>query len=226
MKGRRTRTATNAMTSTDTGHSMVVILRMMRSTTAIFATLCFLTGAAVHAQIPAAGTPVASEEIEPRVIGTTGTMTIGLAGYVDRFFSSERNLATHYTANVDVGRFVARRIVVRGGLTGTGQFGGDGSDDPPTGAGAAALHAFAGVLYYFTPQSMLSAYAGGEYWNQLTQRADADPGATVGTFGLQGAMSSRASVFIEGAYGLGLAKGDEGETMRRVVGRLGIRLKF
>lgn len=151
---------------------------------------------------------------------------IGLAGYVDRFSSSERELATHYTAQIDVGGFVAPRIVVRGGLAGTGRFGGEGSDDRPTGAGAPAVHAFGGALFYFTPQSMLSAYVGGEYWNQLTQRDGTDAGSLVGTLGLQGAMSSRASVFIEGGYGFGLTKGDDGETLSRFVGRLGIRLKF
>jgi hypothetical protein len=73
---------------------------------------------------------------------------------------------------------------------------------------------------------MASLYAGGEYWAQLTQRATSDAGVMVGTLGLQGLVSSRASVFIEGGYGVGLTRGDEGELRSRIVGRAGVRLKF
>lgn len=149
---------------------------------------------------------------------------VGFAGYVDHFFKQE--LPTNYTAQIDVGRFLARKIVARGGLTGSGSFGGDASDDRPTGSGAPALHAFGGVLYYFTPESMVSLFAGGEYWAQLTEREEPDAGAAIGTVGLQGAVSSRASLFVEAGYGIGLTRSDDGERLSRFVGRLGIRLKF
>jgi hypothetical protein len=149
---------------------------------------------------------------------------IGAAGYVDRFSSSEDRFPTNYTLHVDVARFVSARIVIRGGLVGTTSAGAD--EDLPTGPGASALHALVGGLYYFTPRSMASLYAGGEYWAQLTQRAGSDAGVIVGTFGVQGLVSSRASVFIEGGYGVGLTRGDEGELRSRIVGRAGVRLKF
>jgi hypothetical protein len=186
-----------------------------------------LTGAILaHAQSQATPPQVTSEEIEPRTIGTTGTTMIGLAGYVDGLSSSERALPTNYWAQLDVGRFIARHIVVRGGVAGTGRLRGDDSEDLPAGVGAPALHAVAGALYYFTPLSMVSLFAGGEYWAQLTRRAAGDRGWVVGAAGLQGAMSSRTSVFLEGGYGMGLTKGDEGETLSRFVARVGIRLKF
>ncbi|HLG53849.1 MAG TPA: hypothetical protein VI485_00875 [Vicinamibacterales bacterium] len=151
---------------------------------------------------------------------------IGLAGYVDRVFSSEDAFPTNYTVQIDVGRFLTRSLVLRGGLAGTGRFGGDGAEDLPTGPGAAALHAFVGALFYINPQSIVSLYAGGDYWAQLSQRAGRDAGSVIGTLGAQGAVSSRASLFIEGGYGIGLTKGDEGETRSRYVARLGVRLKF
>jgi len=130
-----------------------------------------------------------------------------------------------YTVHVDVTRFLTDRIAIRGGLAGTGTFGGDDTDQP-AGIGAPALHGTAGAVFYFSPQSMVSLYSGIDYWAQLTQRADSDAGSLVGTLGVQGAMSSRASIYLEGGYGLGLSTGEEDETLRRFVGRIGVRLKF
>ena len=183
-----------------------------------------LHGGVAFAQAPAANAPSASEETEPRIIGTTGTTMIGAAGYVDRLSSSEDVFPTNYTLHVDAGRFIASRIVVRGGLVGTTSLGAE--EELPTGPGAIALHALVGGLYYFTPRSMASLYVGGEYWAQLTQRATSDAGVMVGTLGVQGLVSSRASVFIEGGYGVGLTRGDDGELRSRIVGRAGVRLKF
>jgi hypothetical protein len=167
-----------------------------------------------------------SEDIEPRNIGTAGTMMIGLAGSLDRFSSPELDLPTNYSAHVDLGRFITRRIVARGGVVGTGSVGGDDADEQPTGSGAPALHVFGGVLYYFSPQSILSFYTGGEYWAQVTQRADRDAGSIVARAGVEGAVSSRASIFIDGGYGVGLTRDDDGERLSRFLGRVGVRLKF
>ena len=149
---------------------------------------------------------------------------IGAAGYVARLSSSEDTFPTNYLLQVDVIRFVTSRIALRGGLVGSESVGGE--EDLPTGPGVSALHALVGGLYYFTPRSMASLYAGGEYWAQLTQRAAADAGVIVGTFGAQGLVSSRASAFIEGGYGVGLTRGDQGELRFRIVGRAGVRLRF
>jgi len=149
---------------------------------------------------------------------------IGAAGYVDRFSSSEDTFPTNYTLHVDVSRFVTSRMAIRGGLVGTTSVGAE--EDLPAGPGASALYALVGGLYYFTPRSMASLYAGGEYWAQLTQRAASDAGVVVGTVGAQGLVSSRASLFIEGGYGVGLTRGDEGELRSRIVGRAGVRLRF
>lgn len=178
-----------------------------------------------HAQTTAAPA-AANEDLEPRRIGAAGTMTVGISGYVDRFFSSRDEFATNYTAQFDVARFLTNRIVVRGGLSGSGSVGGEDAEDRPVGTGAPALHALVGSLFYFTPQSMLSLYAGADYWTQLTQRVSPDAGSVTGTVGIEGALSSRGRVYIEGGYGVGLTKGEDDETRTRIVGRIGFRFKF
>jgi hypothetical protein len=196
---------------------------MRTLTRGIAAALTVLAGAAVaHAQSATAP----AEDIEPRVIGTAGTTLVGLSGYVDAFFSSERDLPFNYSAQVDAGRFLTNAFVVRGGLRGSGSVGGDDAENLIAGSGAPALHAFGGLLYYLTPRSLVSLYAGAEYWAQLTQRRSPDAGSIVGTFGVQGALSSRASLFIEGGYGMGLRKNDDEVRVSRIVGQVGVRLKF
>jgi hypothetical protein len=170
--------------------------------------------------------PQASEEVEPRFIGTTGTTMTGVSGYVDRFFSSERGRPFNYSLQIDVGRFVTRTFVVRGGMRGSGSAGGDDSDDLPTGQGVPALFGFAGLLYYFTPQSMASFYAGADYWTQITQRDGSDAGTIIGIAGVQGAVSSRVSLFLEGGYGAALRKNDDEVRAMRLVAQIGVRLKF
>lgn len=184
---------------------------------------CGWTAGAVAAQ-ESRGVTQRPEELEPHVIGTKGTTAIGFGGYLDRTYSSERVLPTNYTIQIDAGRFVATHVVVRGGLSGSGSVGGGDPEDRPTGLGAPALHGSAGVFYYLKPQSMWSPYAGAEYWMQLTQRGADDKGAAVGTLGLEGAVSRRLAVFLEGGYGLGLT-GPKEET-NRAVARVGMRLKF
>jgi len=189
--------------------------------------LCWLlTNGMAHGQDDRSSSPPASEDVEPRIIGAAGTTMIGLSGYVDRFSSPETRLPTNISVQVDVGRFVTRNFVVTGGIGGSGSFGGDDSDELPTGSGAPAFHVFGGLLYYFTPRSMVSFYSGGEYWAQLTQRADRDAGTVVGKLGVQGAVSSRASLFVEGGYGIGLTRTEDDDLLSRLVGRIGFRLKF
>jgi hypothetical protein len=190
----------------------------------VFAVLMSVSVA--HAQVEPGSVTAVSEDVEPRSIGAAGTMMFGVAAFVDRFHSSESALPTNYTAQIDVGRFVTRRFVVRGGLAGSGSFGGEDPEERPSGVGVPSLHGFGGLLFYFSPQSMVSLYSGVEYWAQLTQRAEEDAGSIVGRLGLQGAVSSRASLFVEGGYGVGITKGDEGELVSRFGGQLGIRLKF
>lgn len=174
----------------------------------------------------AQATPETSEELEPRVIGATGTMLTGFSGYVDRFFSSERDLPINYSVQVDVTRFLTNRFAVRGGFRGSGSIGGDDADDLPSGQGVASTNAFGGLLYFFTPQSLVSFYTGADYWAQLTQRRSPDAGTVIGVFGVQGALSSRVSLFLEGGYGLGVKNNDDDVRVRRVLGSIGVRLKF
>ena len=166
-----------------------------------------------------------SEDVEPRVIGTPGTTAIGLAGYADRISSEDDNLPLNLTLQVDVSRFLTKRIAVRGGVVGSGALGGD-PDALPAGVGVPSLQAFASANWYFTPQSMASVYAGAGYWAQITARDGADRGSILGLAGLEGALSSRATVFLEGGYGIGLTKTEEGATRQRFVARLGVRVKL
>jgi hypothetical protein len=178
-----------------------------------------LFGGPVAAQEALPATAQLSEDLQPHVIGSKGTTMIGFGGYFDRVYSSERILPLNYTIQIDVSRFVSTRLVVRGGLFGSGSAGGDDADDRPSGLGVPALHAS-----YLKPQSMWSPYGGAEYWTQLTQRASDDRGAFIGTLGLEGAVSRRLGLFMEAGYGIGLTGSDE--QTDRVVARVGMRLKF
>jgi hypothetical protein len=180
------------------------------------------TGIAAQDTVPTA--EQLPEDLQPHIIGTKGTTTIGFGGYFDRVYSSERLLPLNYTIQIEASRFVSKRIVARGGLTGSGSAGGDDPEDRPSGLGAPALHLSVGLFYYLKPQSMWSPYAGAAYWAQLTQRASDDKGAVVGSLGLEGAVSSRLGIFVEAGFGLGLTGPDE--KTDRLVGRVGMRLKF
>jgi hypothetical protein len=169
---------------------------------------------------------IQSEDTEPRVIGRPGTMLVGFSGYVDRFFSPEAVLPINYLAQVDVCRFITKRFAVRVGAVGTGSFGGDNEDELASGSGAPSVHASGGVLFYFTPESMISFYLGGEYWAQLTQRAGRDTGSLLGTGGIHAAISSRASLFIQGGVGARVARGEDDELFTRFVAQLGLRIKL
>jgi hypothetical protein len=166
-----------------------------------------------------------SEDIEPRVIGTTGTTSLGLAGYADRVTSEDDNLPLNITLQVDVARFLTRRIAVRGGVVGTGALGG-AEDDQRTGVGVRALNAFASAQYYFTPQSMASFYGGVGYLAQITQRDGPDRGFVLGLAGVEAAVSSRAGIYLEGGYGFGLTRTSDDNNRRRLVARVGFRLKL
>jgi len=180
-------------------------------------------GTAATAQ-DASTPPPYGEELQPHVVGTPGTTMVGAGGYLDRVYSSERVLPLNYTIQIDIGRFVTRHLVVRAGLSGSGSAGGDDAEDRPTGLGAPALHGAGGLFYYLTPQAMWSLYGGAQYWTQLTQRAASDKGAVVGMLGLEGAVSRRLGLFVEGGYGIGLTGPDE--STNRILARAGLRLKF
>ena len=179
----------------------------------------------------AAGTGTATaqeeiEEIEPRTVGGRGATFVGMSGFVDRFSSSEEALPLNYTAQIDVCRFITNKFAVRIGAVGSGSLGGDYEDDLLSGSGAPALHAAGGLLYYFTPRSMISLYLGAEYWAQLTQREEGDTGSLLGTAGLQAALSSRASVFVQGGFGTRLSRDDDDALLSRIVAQMGLRIKF
>ena len=167
-----------------------------------------------------------SEEIEPRIIGQRGTTMIGISGFVDRAYSTESLMPLNVTAQIDGLRFVTNRIAIHAALAGSGSFGGDAADSREKGAGAPSLHVIAGGLFFLKPRSLLSPYAGAEYWAQVTHRSGKDAGAAVGKFGLQAAISSRAGLFAEGGYGVGLTRGEAGELLTRIVGQVGVRIRF
>jgi hypothetical protein len=177
-----------------------------------------VTPAEDHALMP-------NEDVEPRVVGAAGRTTIGLAGYADRITSEDDNLPFHLTLQVDVSHFLTRRIAVRGGVVGSGALGGD-PDDVPAGIGVTALHAFGSANYYFTPGSLASVYAGAGYWAQITARDGPDNGSVLGLGGFEAALSSRATVYVEGGYGFALTQTDGGATRQRFVARIGVRVKL
>lgn len=170
------------------------------------------------------GVASAQEDIEPRVVGAAGTTSAGISGFIDHFNSSEDAYPWRASLYVDLNRFVTSKIAVRGGLVGTTTF--DDEDDDTTGSAAASVHALASALYFFTPQSIASFYSGAEYRAQLSRRADRDAGTVLGVGGVQAMFSSRAGLFVEGGYGIRLTRGDEGETLTRITGQIGLRIRF
>lgn len=184
-------------------------------------TLLLLQPAAIVAQ----ERPAIDDELEPRIIGRSGTFTIGFAGFVDKLASSEDTFPWQATVQVDITRFVTSRVALRGGLIGSTSTRAT-SDDDTSDPSSPALHATAAGLYYFTPSAMLSLYAGGEYRARLTDRPSADAGALLGIVGTQATLSSRASFFVEGGYGFHLTRGDDDELRTRLGGIVGIRLRF
>jgi hypothetical protein len=183
-----------------------------------FQILVVVTGLSV------ASTASAQEEIEPRIVGAAGTMMAGVSGFIDRFASTEDDYPWRLALYVDVSRFVTSKIAVRGGLVGATTFWDD--DNESSGASASALHAFGGALYFFTPRSMASLYSGAEYRAQLNRRGERDAGTVLGVGGVQAMLSSRAGFFVEGGYGIRLTEGGEGETLTRLTGQIGVRIRF
>jgi hypothetical protein len=188
---------------------------------------CTSEAFAQNSVAPAAAT---AEEVEPRIIGHTGVTLLGVSGTMSRFFSSEQLMAGTYTVQVDAHRFILSKVALRFGVVGTDAFGAadddDDDDDSSTSTSTTALEAIGGALYYFTPESIWSFYAGGEYRARLTSRFSGDAGSAGAIAGLQGALSARASFFVEGGYGLRLRRGDEGELQTRIVGLAGVRFRF
>ena len=166
----------------------------------------------------------AQEDIEPRVVGAAGTMMAGVSGFIDRFSSTEDDFPWRVSLYFDLSRFVTSHVAVRGGLAGATTF--HDQDDETSGSSAASLNAFAGALYFFTPQSMVSLYSGAEYRAQLNRRAERDAGTALGVGGVQAMLSSRASFFVEGGYGVRLTEGEEGEKLTRLTGQVGLRIRF
>ena len=183
--------------------------------------LLLVTSTAASAQVTA---PVVNEEIEPRTIGGKGTLLVGGAFHFNRVYSSERLLPINFTVVGDVTKFLTPRFALRGGIAGSGSRGGDDAEERPVGVGVAALHGHGGLFFYLTPASMWSLYLGGEYSSQLTQRDANDRGTVFGTLGLEGAISSRVHLFVEGAYGSGLSRGDEKTT--RLTSYAGLRVRL
>jgi hypothetical protein len=200
------------------------------SKTLVVCLLVLVAGqAAGRAQTPTDAAPAvtqSSEDLEPRIVGRTGTMWVGFSGFIDKFSSSEETLPFNYTAQADVCRFLTSRIAIRAALAGSGQFGGEDDDEATAGSGAPALHAGGGALYFFSPQSLLSAYLGAEYWAQLTRRGGRDLGSVLGAAGIQATVSSRASVFMQGGVGVRLNRGDENELVSRLIAHVGIRVRM
>jgi hypothetical protein len=184
-----------------------------------------------------------SEDVEPRIIGHRGVTLLGVSGSLSRYFSPEDLFAGTYTVQVDGHHFISKKIAVRFGAIGSDTFGGDShdsdsddsdadesdssdNDDTGTSLAASAVEVLGGAVYYFTPESVWSFYGGGEYRARITNRLTNDIGSANAIVGLQGALSSRASFFIEGGYGFQLRRGDEGELQTRIIGQGGVRFRF
>jgi hypothetical protein len=179
--------------------------------------------------VAAAGTVRAqTQQMQDRSVGYAGAMQIGISGFADKFFTTQDAQPTIFAVQVDIGRFITDRWVVRGGLVGSGRFGGDHTDDVGEGPGVASVYGFGGLSFYFTPQSLMSAYVGADYSAQLTNRVSGDRGTVLGKLGLQMVLSDRLSFFVEGGYGFSLTPpaSDSDGRQQRFSGQLGFRFMF
>lgn len=149
----------------------------------------------------------------------------GFSGDIDRFFSSERGLPFNYSMQIDVGRFVTMALAFAAACAAVAA-----SEEttqkisqPARACRAARLRRPAPLLHTTVDASF---YAGADYWARITQRDSPDAGTIIGVAGVQGALSSRVSLFLEGGYGAALQKNDDDVRVTRIVGQIGVRLKF
>jgi hypothetical protein len=207
-------------------------IRVLAAITCMFArwrcvrVLCVIASVTAGPTLASAqSTPPNDEELEPRVVGAAGVTSLGLSGFIDKVSSSEDAFPWNMTAQVELTRFLTRRLAARIGLVGSTTA--DGlDDDERIDAAAPAFYATAAALVHLTPGSVISPYLGAEYRARLTERPEKDAGIVLGLAGVQAAISSRTSVFGEAGYGIDLTRGSEDELRTRFVTSFGVRIRF
>jgi hypothetical protein len=186
---------------------------------------CLLAILASSATESSAQSEPVGEELEPRVVGATGVTTMGLSGFIDKVSSSEDAFPWRATGHLELTRFVTAHFAARLGVLGSSTA--DGlDDDERIGAAAPAFHATVAALAYFTPGAVISPYVGMEYRARLTERPEKDAGTVLAIGGVQAALSSRASVFVESGYGIDLTRGSDDELRTRFTTSFGVRIRF
>lgn len=172
---------------------------------------------------------MAEAQNEDRTVGRQGATQIGFSFSTISVSQGDSDIEspTVYYGNVEVGRFLTDRFVLRGGLSGIGTFGGD--DDSGEDFGFTQFSGLVGLLLYFSPSSVGSAYVGADYSFTLTNRVDGDNGTIYGRVGVQGAVTPRAAIFGEFGYGRQMYSAPEfGEApdVSYIVTQFGLRLVF
>ena len=187
--------------------------------------VCFLATLAGSVTGAAAQSTPAVEELEPRIVGAAGVTTLGLSGFIDKVSSSEDAFPWRVTGHLDLTRFLTQHLAARLGVVGSSTA--DGlDDDERIGAAAPAFHATVAALAYLTPGAVISPYVGTEYRARLTDRPEKDVGTVLGIGGVQAALSSRASVFVESGFGIDLTRGSDDELRTRFTTSFGVRIRF
>lgn len=149
-----------------------------------------------------AGPAAAQTDETTRQVGRKGARQVSLSfatitqiiSVGDEFgLSGGTSSSTSMFGAVDFGRFVTERLVLSFGIQGSGTI---AEGQSPL------FYSQAGFLYYFTPQQVMSTYLGGDLSVPLTTINGERPSSeAVGKVGVQAALKSNASIFVEGAYG-------------------------
>jgi hypothetical protein len=159
---------------------------------------------------------------------TTTTITSSATGLTGS--GSSTSATTNIFGGVDIGRFVSDSFLLRFGINGSGNLGGQKADTSTlTRLGISVpatptvnFNLIGGALYYMTPQKPQSFYLGGDMSVPMSDVGISDPYANA-RVGVQAAIRANASFFVEAGYGFLVSSiGSNGSLMSNI----GVRVLF
>lgn len=182
------------------------------------------------------GTAFAQSAEGARSVGRKGATQLGIQFTTTTSLSTSGDGSVASTTNlfggIDVGRFVTDKFLTRFGLSGFGQVGGQSFDfgDGSSSSGSnVSFNFLGGALFYLTPQKPQSFYIGGDISVPVSSSGTGNPNVN-GRLGIQAAIRSNASLFVEGGYGATLSsnKGAAGSggSSGSLQTNLGVRVLF
>lgn len=144
---------------------------------------------------------------------------IGMDTVEDSYFDA------NFNATMDIGKFVSDSVVLKVGTIISGSFT-IGEDEQAEGSfNAPTVNLLTGLLWYASPGSTGSFYAGADYFIQVNNRGEGskDKGSVFGRAGLQTLVRDNVALFVEGGYGQALANFGE---LGLFTTQIGFRIQF